>query len=118
MAEIGQALVAAAEEIMRGRTTAEWLEHFDAYDVAAGPVRFVDELWEDPQVIANGYIAEYEHTLLGPLRGSAPAVSMSGTPTRVQRGSPALGEHNDEMLTSLGFPPEQIEELRASGVIR
>jgi crotonobetainyl-CoA:carnitine CoA-transferase CaiB-like acyl-CoA transferase len=118
MAEVGQALVATVEEIMRGRTTAEWLKHFDAYDIAAGPVRFVEELWEDPQVLANGYIAEYEHSLLGTLRASAPAVSMSATPTRVQRASPALGEHNDEVLSSIGFSPEQIETLRAGGVIR
>jgi len=118
VAEVGQALVAEVEQKMRERTTAEWLAHFDANDVAAGPLRFVDELWDDPQVQANGYIAEYEHTLLGPMRGGAPVVSMSATPTRVQRASPALGEHNDEVLGQLGFPPEQIAQWREGGVIR
>ncbi len=118
VAKVGQALVAEVEQKLRERTTAEWLAHFDANDVAAGPVRFVDELWEDPQVQANGYIAEWEHTLLGPMRGAAPVVSMSATPTRVQRGSPALGEHNDEVLGQLGFTPEQIAQWRDLGIIR
>ncbi len=118
IAQVGQALVAEVEQKLRERTTAEWLAHFDANDVAAGPVRFVDELWEDPQVQANGYIAEWEHTLLGPMRGAAPVVSMSATPTRVQRASPALGEHNDEVLGQLGFTPDQIAQWREGGVIR
>ncbi len=118
IAAVGQALVAEVEEKMRKRTTVAWLTHLDANDVAAGSVRFVEELWDDAQVQANGYVAEYEHTLLGPLRGSAPVVSMSATPTRVQRGSPALGEHNDEVLGQLGFTPEQIARWRERGVIR
>ncbi len=69
-------------------------------------MRFLDELWEDPGVLANGYIANYEHTLLGQLRGEAPPVQMLGTPTAVQRASPALGEHTDEVLAELGFSAE------------
>jgi formyl-CoA transferase len=117
MAAIGQALVKECETIMRTRTTAEWLAHFDAHDVAAGPVRFVDELWTDPQVLANGYIAEYEHTLLGRMRASAPPVRMSATPTAVQRASPALGEHDDEVLQEVGLSAEQVQALREQGVI-
>ena len=117
MIKIGAELVEECQNIMRTRTTAAWLSHFDTHDVAAGPVRFVEELWEDPQVLANRYIAEYDHTLLGPMRGAAPAVSMSATPTRVQRASPALGEHTDEVLQSVGFSAEEIAGLRRSHVI-
>ncbi len=117
MAAVGRALVLECEGIMRTRTTEEWLAHLDENDIASGPVRFVDELWTDPQVLANGYIAEYEHTLVGPLRGSSPAVRMSATPTRVQRASPALGEHNDEVFQMVGFDPQEIEALRQAGAI-
>jgi formyl-CoA transferase len=117
MVDIGAALVAECERIMRTRPTAEWLAHFDAHDVAAGPVRFADELWDDSQVLANGYVAEYEHHLLGTLRGASSPVRMSATPTRVQRAAPALGEHDDEVLAEAGFSPEQIEGFRAAGLI-
>ena len=115
--EVGKQLVEQCEGVFRTRTNAEWLAHLQAHDVAAGPYRFVDELWEDPQVLANGYIAEYEHTLLGPIRGPIPIVQMSGSPTRVQRSSPALGEHTDEVLAELGFDADRIGALRADGAI-
>jgi len=115
--EEGQKLVAHCEALFRTKTNAEWLSQLSKADVACGPVRFVDELWEDPQVIANEYLVEYEHPRFGPMRGPRPIVSMSKTPTRIQRGAPALGEHTDEMLTQLGFPEGEIARLRACGAI-
>lgn len=117
VAKVGAALVAEAERIFSERTSAEWLALLDANDVAAGPVRFVDELWDDPQVQANGYIAEFDHTLLGALRGAGPIVRMSASPTRVNRASPALGEHTEEMLIQFGFSPGEIDRLRSDGII-
>jgi crotonobetainyl-CoA:carnitine CoA-transferase CaiB-like acyl-CoA transferase len=114
----GEKLTAECEAIFRTRTTEDWLAHLDANDIACGPVRFVEELWEDSQVQANGFIAEYEHTALGPMRAARPVVSMSATPTRVQRASPALGEHNDEVLAELGFSDADIASLRDGGTIR
>jgi crotonobetainyl-CoA:carnitine CoA-transferase CaiB-like acyl-CoA transferase len=115
--EVGAALVAECEGKFRMKTNAEWLAHLHAHDVAAGPFRFIDELWDDPQIAANGYVAEYDHTLLGPLRGPAPIVQMDRTPTRVQRASPALGEHTDEVLGELGFSAHAIDALRAERAI-
>jgi crotonobetainyl-CoA:carnitine CoA-transferase CaiB-like acyl-CoA transferase len=114
----GEQLVTECEAVFLTRTTEDWLKHLDAHDIAAGPVRFVEELWDDPQVAANDFVAEYEHSILGPMRAARPVVSMSGTPTRVQRASPALGEHNDEVLVSLGFAEDEIAKLRSQGTIR
>ncbi len=115
--EVGAELVATCEAKFRDRTNAEWLEYLDARDIACGPIRFVDELFDDPQVIANNFIVEYDHTLLGPLRGPAPIVQMSGSPTRVQRASPALGEHTNDVLCELGFGAEEIGAFHERGVV-
>jgi len=115
---VGEELVRQCEAIFLERTTEEWIEHLDRHDVACGPVRFIEELWDDPQVIENEYIVEYEHTLLGKIRSHAPIVRLSGTPTRVPRASPALGEHTDEGLREVGFGDEEIAELRRCGAIR
>jgi crotonobetainyl-CoA:carnitine CoA-transferase CaiB-like acyl-CoA transferase len=93
-----------------------WIGFLDERDIAVGPVKFIEEMWDDPQVIANGFLEEYEHTLLGPLRGPSPILRMSGTPTRIQRAAPALGEHTEEILTALGFDQEQLAGFRAAGI--
>jgi crotonobetainyl-CoA:carnitine CoA-transferase CaiB-like acyl-CoA transferase len=115
--QVGAELVAQCEQAFRTRTNDEWVAHLDGGDIACGPVRFVDELWEDPQVQANGYIADYDHTLLGPLRGPVPIVQMSATPTAIQRASPALGEHTDDILREVGFDDSEIDHFRRGGVV-
>ena len=116
--EVGAQLVAEANARFREKTTEEWIKILDSEGVACGPIRFVDEQWDDPQVVANEYIVEFDHTLLGPLRGASPIVRMSATPTRVQRASPALGEHTDDVLRALGIDESEIERLRNERVIR
>lgn len=114
---VGAELLQKCSGIFRTRNTREWVDMLSGHGVPCGPFRFVEELWEDPQVEANGYLTEYDHTLLGPLRGPVPIVQMSATPTAVQRASPALGEHTDQVLAGVGFSAEQIAKLHEMGVI-
>ncbi|GIW14013.1 MAG: CoA transferase [Tepidiforma sp.] len=115
--DVAAELVRVCEEKFLQRTNAEWLAYLDQFDIACGPVRFVEELFDDPQVAANGFIEEYDHTLLGPMRGPAPVVQMSATPTRIQRASPALGEHTDEVLREAGFDDAEIARFRAERLV-
>jgi formyl-CoA transferase len=114
---LGDALEQQAEAIMRSRPAAEWIALFDARGVPCGPMRFVDELWDDAQVQANGYLEEFEHPLFGTLRQTSPILRMTGTPTRISRPSPTLGQHTDEILGRIGFTGDIITSLRESGVI-
>ena len=110
--EVGEALVEQCEAIFLTRTSDEWLKYLQRADVACGPFRFLDELRDDPQVVANGYLTDYEHSLFGTLRGTAPVVTMHGSPTRIQRASPTLGEHTDEIMAELGLDAATIARLR------
>jgi formyl-CoA transferase len=115
---VGAELVPQAEATMRTRTTHEWIAAFDAAGVPAGPVRFADELFDDPQVRANGLLVEVEHTVAGTLEMVGPPVQMSGTPLHPQGASPALGQHTDDVLRALGYDDIRIADLRARGVVR
>ena len=114
--DVAAELVGICEAKFLEKSTEEWIGFLDARDVAVGPLKFIEEMWADPQVAANGFLEEYDHTLLGPLRGPSPMVRMSGTPTRIQRASPALGEHTEDVLCEAGFTPEQVAEFRERGV--
>jgi formyl-CoA transferase len=115
--EEGQKLVAQAEAIFRGRSTAEWGDILERQGVPAGPVHFIEELFEHPQATENGLVGEVDHPLLGHMRMVGPAFQMSATPLAIQGASPALGADNEAVLEEAGYGHAEIEALRANGVV-
>lgn len=112
-----RALVKKVEGMFLKKTTDEWLKLFDEKGVPAGPFNFIEELMNNEQVVANDLQVTVEHSLAGTVHQAGPAFQMSETPLAVQGPSPALGEHNEEVLSSLGYSADDIEALRESGVI-
>ena len=112
----GEKLTEQAEEAFRQRTAAEWLALLDERGIPAGPVRFIEEVFDDPQAQANGLVAELEHREAGRLRMVGPLAQFSETPLEAT-GPPALGEHTEDVLGELGFGLEEIEGWRESGVL-
>ena len=104
------------EDIFSQKSVAEWLHLLDAAGVPAGPVRFVEELVDDEQVVSNGLVVELDHSVVGKVKMVGPMVKMSETPLLPERASPALGEHTDEVLAEYGYTPEQVGRLRELGV--
>jgi crotonobetainyl-CoA:carnitine CoA-transferase CaiB-like acyl-CoA transferase len=117
MRAVGQALVAEVEQRFLERKTQEWIDYLTPRGIPCGPVRFVEELFDDEQVKANQMIAEMHHTLLGPMLQAAPAVQMSGTPPEVRLPPPALGEHTDTVLREAGLDAGAIARLRDEHVV-
>jgi CoA:oxalate CoA-transferase len=116
--EIGARLVAICEEKFRGKTVAEWLDHFDKHGVPAGPVLFPEELWDDEQVLANNLIVDAHHAVLGHLKMVGPPIAFSETPASVNSASPTLSAHTDEVLCELGFREDDMAAFREAGIIR
>jgi crotonobetainyl-CoA:carnitine CoA-transferase CaiB-like acyl-CoA transferase len=104
-------------ELMLTRTTADWLQDFDAAGVPVSAAHLPEEMADQPQVLADGMIWKLEHSVTGPQRVAGPILKMSGTPTAAVRAAPALGEHTAELLEELGLQPEEIAQLRQDGVI-
>jgi formyl-CoA transferase len=111
------ALVAEAEALFRTRSSDEWMELFIANGVPAGPLNFIEELFDHPQSLANGLIAETEHPLVGHMRMVGPAFQMSETPLVPQGPSPVLGADTDAVLGEAGCSTGDIAALRRAGVI-
>ncbi len=114
---LAEAVVAQAEARMRERTTEEWLSAFDASGVPAGPVRFPDELLDDPDVVANGLAVEVEHAIAGRVRMVGPVLRMSASPPAATRAAPTLGEGAAAVLAEVGYSPEQIAHLHGAGIL-
>ena len=99
------------------RTMDEWIEIFDREGAPISKVNFPEDLADDPQVEAMGYMFDLEHELTGPERMVGPVVTMSGTPTGSGRPSPPLGRHTDEVLREHGVGDDEIAALREAGAI-
>jgi crotonobetainyl-CoA:carnitine CoA-transferase CaiB-like acyl-CoA transferase len=99
------------------RTRDEVLDAFEAADAAAAPVYSVDELMEDPQMLALDAITTVDDPDLGPLRMQNVIARMSATPGSIRSTGRALGADTDDILAALGLGPERIAELRERGVV-
>ena len=110
-AVFNEAMVTKAEKLFREKTVEEWLTLFDEAGVPAGPVRFVEELTNDEQVVANGDVVELEHPLAGSLKMVGPLLKMTETPLETRSSSPFLGEHSAEILSRLGYSADDIQRL-------
>ena len=104
-----------AEKLFSENTSAYWLELLDSKGIPAGPVRFVEELFDDPQIQANGLVNEVEHRDAGKVKMVGPLAHFSGTPLAAEIASPALGEHTGEILRELGFSDDDILRCKDAG---
>jgi formyl-CoA transferase len=85
-------------------------------DVPCGPVLSTRDLIEDESLAARGMIVEVQHRERGIFKTVGCPIVLSDSPVEVQ-SSPLLGEHTREILGELGHSDNEIEKLRADGVI-
>src|SRR5262245_19428155 len=111
------AFKARVERILATAPTAEWVRRFEAASIAAGPVYEFHQVFDDPQVRHLGLVAEVEQPGAGRVRMLGFPARASGTPPRIDRPAPLLGQHTAEVLGELGLTREEIEQLATAGVI-
>jgi CoA:oxalate CoA-transferase len=100
-------------EALRQKTTAEWLREFDAIGLPCGPLNNIPQAAEHPQVKAREMLVDVEHPDGFSLKITDTPVKLGRTPGGIQGPPPALGEHTDEVLSSLlGLSPDEIVVLR------
>jgi len=62
-------------------------------------------------------VVEVEHPTCGPMKLVNTPVKFSHSKPSVRSAPPTLGQHTSEILTSLGISEEEIEKLKAEGVV-
>lgn len=111
-------LVGKLCEHTRTRTSREWMDCLVEVHVPCGPIQNIQEVFEDPQVIARNMKLELEHPQLGKVPGIANPIKFSKTPQEYSKAPPLLGEDTDSILQRLlGKSLEDIAALRSGGVL-
>lgn len=113
-----ETLIPLLEDIMRGRTTADWVNMLDAAGVPVGPIQTVDQALRDPQVLARDMVSELMHPTAGPMKVVGCPVRLTRTPPSVRTAPPVLGQDTDEVLAGLGFTADRIQSLHTSGAVQ
>ena len=112
-----EAMLATLDTCFARDSRERWVECLREADIVAAPTNTLLEASNDPDVVANGYVAEIEYPEYGKtakVHGSP--WKFSETPARIGV-APKLGEHTDALLTRLGYGAAEIRGFRDDGVV-
>ena len=102
-----------------------WTSKRDKYEVTkilaaagvpCGAVQDTGEVLNDPHLHAREMIVEVSHPVRGSYLTAGNPVKLSASPTKIE-SAPLLGQHNQEVLTSLGYSEAEIAALKSAGAI-
>lgn len=106
------ALIPILAAAMQERARDEWLALLEAAGVPAGPINTIEQVYQDPQVLARNLRLDVPHSSAGSLPTVASPLRLSDTPVQYRRAAPLLGEHTQEVLQRyLNMSPDEIKEL-------
>lgn len=88
------------------------------YDVAFAPIPSIREIARNPHYRQRKMLLSWKDPVLGRVTGSGIAPKFLGTPGRVWRGAPWLGQDNLTVLTGLlGYGRTRVQALMDAGVV-
>jgi len=111
-------LVSIFDQIFATRPLEEWLGIFAEYDFFCCGINRPGDLANDPQVLANDYLVDFEHPTLGKIKIPGYPVHFSESSAGTTSAAPELGEHTEEVLLDLcDYTENEITQLKEEGVI-
>lgn len=111
--------VALLSKIMLTRSADEWESFFQARHVPAARVRTLGEALRDPQFETRGIRHRHSggNNVSGEFTVPLAAFRMAEGGPRIDTPPPTLGQHNEEILRSLGYGDRDIKALQSQNVI-
>src|SRR6185312_4362305 len=111
------ALLRMLDEFFATGLRDDWVARLRAADIVSAPINTLLEASNDPDVLANGYVAEIDYPKHGKrLKVHGSPWHFSETPAQIGV-APELGADNDAVLADLGYGPAQIDDLRQRKII-
>jgi crotonobetainyl-CoA:carnitine CoA-transferase CaiB-like acyl-CoA transferase len=118
-AEHGAALGAALEAVFAKRSAVEWQGVLDGHGVPAevSSPDFALRVFDDPVMRARGWVTRYRQAQVGEMDQFGLLVDLAGSPGQVGGPPLVVGDHTREILTELGYAPEDVDDLLAARVV-
>lgn len=103
---------------LKKQTTEYWYDIFEKHDIWYAPVNTYEDVVKDPQVNWNKAFMTFDHPKAGNVNVLAHPIRYNGEAPALRQMPPGIGEHSEEILSTLGYNNSMIEELKAKGIIR
>jgi len=104
------------ENWTKNYTKHEVLDKLNEIDVPCGPIMSTKDLIEDESLRARGMIVPVAHPERGTFYNVGCPLVLSDTPVEM-KSSPLLGEHNEEILSEIGWDGKDVRALHAAGAL-
>lgn len=104
------------DEAFGSQPLSHWKQILDDFDGVWTPYQTLDELYEDPQVVANGYLPTMTAANGQDVQLVASPAQFDEQPVEVAR-CPDHGEHTDDALIAAGYDWDQLIAMKESGAI-
>jgi crotonobetainyl-CoA:carnitine CoA-transferase CaiB-like acyl-CoA transferase len=104
--------------VMKSKTTAEWIDALEALKIGCGPINTLEQVFADPHVQAREMVVDMAHGSGETVKVIANPVKLSATPPSYRSAPPVLGEHTQDVLTSvLKMSAADIATLKEKGIV-
>jgi formyl-CoA transferase len=106
------------ESWTRERSVDEIVGIMLAAGIPSAPINTIDRVVKDPHITeARQMFVDTEHPKAGKIRITGTHLKFSHHPFEVYRAAPLLGEHNEEILASVGVLKQELTTYREEGII-
>jgi formyl-CoA transferase len=105
------------EEKLTNNDSDHWIETLNEGGVPCGPIYTLDQVFKDSQVLHQEMWFQVDHPKAGKIDLIGSPVKYSRTPCKTVLPPPYFGQHTAEILSSLEYSEEEVESLRARGII-
>jgi formyl-CoA transferase len=90
---------------------------FEQAEVTIGPIYDISQIVDDPHVVERELLADYPDPDMQSFPMHHVVPRLSGTPGSIRTLAPKLGQHNEEILKSLGLKDADIKNLKEKGIV-
>lgn len=106
------------QALFKTKNRDEWIKLAQDFDICLSPVLEIDEVENHPNTVERKMIVEHEHPAYGKVKSIAQPIKFSESELHEGWAAPLLGEHNREVLESIGYDDAKISSLIKHKIIK
>ena len=113
-----QQLCTQISQLLEQRSSEDWLTAFEQQQIPCGPINTLEQVFNDPQVLARNMLVNIEERRSGELTLAANPINYSRSQINYSVPPPELGSSTESILSNyLEYSAMDIAELRGRSII-